>query len=410
MSGAGSDIWLIVIQVALPLVTASAFALLLRWARVPGEKHGAAIVGGVVAGLLLGPGIFGRVYPARYEALYVGGVAERNELDDLRARQAADLTALRAAGVTPVAVEEAVAGHKAERAPVEVKLSAARAGFSKRVGLIGAAAVMLGVCLSGVFGSIRQIRKTTRTNAGVVRAIKTGVAALALAAAPWVAIGLFSPGSSSVVALSTVFSIPALIAADRGNNATARRAMLFPGAMMSAIAIAGFADVKLVALVIILATVAGPFLPVSWVRRGRRAVMQLLLFVLVPFLACFAMLSIDVREVGHRAEFWALGIAALLLAADGRWFAVWAAGKMARMPPAGGASVRGSWGWSRAARIAVGPGVGAVMIGGAILFHAGGKLSDAAVVAAVIGAVAAETTRGLRESVARMMDAGRVEV
>ncbi|MHC4447766.1 MAG: hypothetical protein ACYSXF_08315, partial [Planctomycetota bacterium] len=59
------------------LVASAAAALLLRWARLPGWP----VAGGVLAGLILGPTILGRVLPQGYESLFVGGAEERRTLD-----------------------------------------------------------------------------------------------------------------------------------------------------------------------------------------------------------------------------------------------------------------------------------------------------------------------------------------
>ncbi|MHC5024605.1 MAG: hypothetical protein ACYTGG_11985 [Planctomycetota bacterium] len=48
-------------------------ALLLRWARCPGWS----ILGGAMAGILLGPTVLGRVAPIEFEKFFVGAVEER---------------------------------------------------------------------------------------------------------------------------------------------------------------------------------------------------------------------------------------------------------------------------------------------------------------------------------------------
>lgn len=45
---------------------------------------GRAIVAGVIAGLLLGPTVFGRVWPERFESVFVGGSKQRADLDYAR--------------------------------------------------------------------------------------------------------------------------------------------------------------------------------------------------------------------------------------------------------------------------------------------------------------------------------------
>ncbi len=61
------------------VVAAILFALLLRWARCAGWP----IIGGLLAGIILGPTIFGRLQPTPHEQLFVGSVEERRALDDL---------------------------------------------------------------------------------------------------------------------------------------------------------------------------------------------------------------------------------------------------------------------------------------------------------------------------------------
>ena len=41
----------------------------------------AAMLGGLLAGLLLGPTLFGRVMPNRFEAMFIGGIPQRHECD-----------------------------------------------------------------------------------------------------------------------------------------------------------------------------------------------------------------------------------------------------------------------------------------------------------------------------------------
>ncbi len=77
------------------LVVATAAAALFRWARCPGWP----VVGGVLAGIILGPTIFGRVMPDQFEAMFAGGVEERQAMGELIRRQGADMLAVEHAGV-----------------------------------------------------------------------------------------------------------------------------------------------------------------------------------------------------------------------------------------------------------------------------------------------------------------------
>jgi hypothetical protein len=72
-------------------------ALLLRWARCPGWS----VVGGVAAGLVLGPGILGAVMPVEYERMFIGGVEEREAVDQIERRMEQDRAVLLEKGATP---------------------------------------------------------------------------------------------------------------------------------------------------------------------------------------------------------------------------------------------------------------------------------------------------------------------
>ncbi len=98
------------------LVVASVgVAALLRWVRSPGW----AVVGGAVAGIILGPSIFGRVLPDQYEKYFVGGITQRTELEQLISRQGADVLAAKEAGALGERLVEIDSEQLAERADLE---------------------------------------------------------------------------------------------------------------------------------------------------------------------------------------------------------------------------------------------------------------------------------------------------
>lgn len=76
----------------------------------------AAVLAGLVVGALAGPTILGRTAPDWHERLFIGGAPERQALEQLRARQGADLAALAATGVSAAATEETKARHAGESA------------------------------------------------------------------------------------------------------------------------------------------------------------------------------------------------------------------------------------------------------------------------------------------------------
>ncbi len=102
-------------SLVLLLVVSTGWAVLLRWTRCPGFS----VVGGVAAGLLLGPTILGRVAPDLHDAVFAGGLQEQRDLRQIASRQGADRLAAEAAGLA----DELLAELRVEQA---AGLSAAR--------------------------------------------------------------------------------------------------------------------------------------------------------------------------------------------------------------------------------------------------------------------------------------------
>ena len=76
----------VAVTIALLLLAPAAWAALLRWARCPGWP----VMGGVVAGIILGPTVFGRVLPDRYDEMFMGGRQQQQALQQLTGQQGAD--------------------------------------------------------------------------------------------------------------------------------------------------------------------------------------------------------------------------------------------------------------------------------------------------------------------------------
>lgn len=398
--------------IALPLVLSCVLAALLRWARVPGGRHGAACVAGLVAGLLLGPSIFGRAFPSAYERLFVGGVTESKELDRLLARQRADLSAMRAADITPVAIEEARAQHAIERAPLETKLETARAEFAQprrwlATGVVALAA--FGAAVGALPLSRRAIVRIQNELAiergkpilagllGVLMCALPPAIIVALIPVLGSAVGGTGPAWAGALGVGVIFSIAALSAAQRPAVWIASAS-----AVVSALA-AGIAAGASIPIAIILgAAWVGLMLSIGLPREPRRRARLLVSIALwaaiVPVLVCLGAMRADVHELARDWRFWALAILALLLASDGRWFAAWLGWRLV-------GTARSAGRWTRAAAM-LPPGSGAAMIGAALALEHAGAVSEFVLLPAAIGAVVIEVTRGLREWLAGVLDAG----
>jgi len=84
---------------------AAAFAWLFRVSHTPGRGPGAAVLGGICAGLLLGQTGGARLAPGAHETLLLGGRDERLAYEQAERRLQEELTALRQTGVTGVELE-----------------------------------------------------------------------------------------------------------------------------------------------------------------------------------------------------------------------------------------------------------------------------------------------------------------
>jgi hypothetical protein len=136
---------------------------------------GAAVAGGLVAGLLLGPTLLGRVAPDLYETVWVGGAAERRAMDDLVSRQGADMAVARFAELDETARAELAAAHERELAPKRAALEAARRDHRRPLRAFALALVGTTLLLGGGLAVPRADR---RGGAGLVLSMGGWAAAL----------------------------------------------------------------------------------------------------------------------------------------------------------------------------------------------------------------------------------------
>ena len=74
------------------------FAWLLRRARLIGGPSTAAILGGAIAGVLLGATVLGKVAPDLYSTIYIGGARTTAEMRDTQLESERQVAALRSQG------------------------------------------------------------------------------------------------------------------------------------------------------------------------------------------------------------------------------------------------------------------------------------------------------------------------
>jgi hypothetical protein len=93
-------------------------ACILRLGRSPGGPCAAAVLGGILGGILLGPAGLGSAAPHWHERLMRGGAPQRAALDAETDRSEQALRTLRATGVTPAALIEFESAREAALGPL----------------------------------------------------------------------------------------------------------------------------------------------------------------------------------------------------------------------------------------------------------------------------------------------------
>ncbi len=177
---------ILLLRFGLLIVVAAVLGVLLRRSGLPGGRPASAIVGGTIAGVLLGPMVLGAAAPGLHTSMTVGGLQELRELETRRTEMIAErdreLAVLRETDVSAVALDE----HKADFAelldaelrPFRQSLDEARKAHREAVGAIVAGLAAWVFALAAVAG--RSPRQKLRVDdrralavAGVVAVVVT---------------------------------------------------------------------------------------------------------------------------------------------------------------------------------------------------------------------------------------------
>lgn len=92
----------------------------------PGHRELYLLVIGVIVGVLLGPGVFGRFNPQAYDDWFVGSGKNLAVIQEKQTKFEADLRALVEAKTTPIAIEELKAHHDESMAVLQAQMQALR--------------------------------------------------------------------------------------------------------------------------------------------------------------------------------------------------------------------------------------------------------------------------------------------
>jgi len=389
-----------IVHSALMIVPASV-ALLLRWARCPGWP----VVGGAIAGILLGPTLFGRMAPEAFEAHFIGGVEERIVLDDLRHECERDLVVAQAAGVGVEARDAIELRYESDIAAAETALDKARWKFQRPIRTYGSALIVLALLGAGMLRvrrepNGRESAGDTPGAGGLITPMSIGLwssvlpGALAYAAMVWW--WDFSPAQAGLTAAAVAIGPWLLTGIDRTAADEAERGgarlMQTAGWIASIVAI-GAAGAALAGQHGGAGLMwAAPLLalPIGWLLpaiRKERVVRVILDFFLVPGIT--ACLAIHIEFIEH-TTLWPL-LVIVLIGGDGRWLGAFL-----------GAMILGGRNGLRTMRLVIGSmACGPTQIAVATIAAHSWGLPDSIPPALLIGAVLIEVTRPARRALAR---------
>lgn len=397
--------WMLVLVIVVALgVPAAVLAWVLRWCAVPGGRAAAAIVAGIVVGLLAGPGVMGRVRPDVHRAMFVGALAERDAADTLERRQNADIKGLLQAGVTPAAIDELRAQHDAELEPLRTAQRDAERDHRRWLWL--AASVMIAayvMCITPSLMRYRTIGGSATADPGLVRGTRAAMvgmlALLVTASVPFIAAAwLMRAGLAASLGWALMFAISGFATALRPEARTASVQivaislcfghMIAPssaGPMLWGAVAAGFA-------IVLLASVAArtPSRARS-ARTMRRATRRVAMGAALPGVAAIVAVTVDLHALAAApgAAFWVAIAVAILYASDGRWGGYWLAWRAA-----GPADERHE-AWARSTAMVNG-GAGVAQLVVLELLLAGGVATPQMAAGGLLGAAIVELTRGAR--------------
>lgn len=335
--------WILGLAQCVPVGLLSiAMALLLRRVHCPGGRCSAALIAGVAAGIILGAGVLGRIVPAAYQPVYVGGSAESAELLRLRERQQAELSALVTSGVTDTAIDDLRRQHQEQAAPLVDSLSLVTGTHRRQFDLLVAAIAALHAALASFLATARPARAWLKTAACAIdtrwRDAAWGSLALLLAGAIPFAVAHWALGMDFRLSLGTA---AALAAPGLSGTMPARTFIACAVGLALAAAWLVIAAWSL-PLSIVAAGVAIGLLGALWSDRRVpaptiRLIARLSAGVTLPLLAALLTVTLDPHAIAASQPFIAAGILAALLSSDGRWAAARAAQSLTH------AGLRGAW-------------------------------------------------------------------
>lgn len=393
--------------VALIVVPATLFAAVLRRARVfgRGSEVAAAVVGGAIWGVLVGPGVMGVSWPDTYQQVFVGGQVQRETLQRLHREQAIELAVLQSSGATLEAVSEQRDSHSVERTPAEHAL---REALDSRSGVWDTVATVGAVTCVGLGLLLRLSRRSRCPGTGGRPSLLAGLAA-SLVPGTVGGVGLALGTGAAVwtsLAFGAVLSAGWILPSSRARlvGRAGREPSLDATCTVSSsvgwLGLAAGAKAVWPALGALGAWLMWRQSGARWARPVRRGARLALYGIVAPCVSACALSRIDPYAVIDEGSFWIAAGIAVIVGADGRWtcvFAVWR-----RMRPAE------SWRLAaeRASAFAL-SGIGLGQCIAVVTLAAAGVLREIDIAALVLGAATLECAAGLYRVVSRVGNNGQ---
>lgn len=315
---------------AVAVVPAMALAWLMRAGRLLGGGASVcAVVGGLIAGVLVGPGVLGRVAPDLYEAVFTGAVAERETRQRLGREQAIEVAVMRSSDVTPEALTELQEMHaRAMAGPAEAERRAlAERADTINAGGIGlaAGALILPYLLRAAGASRRAMTPSDRLSARAAGLLALALPAGAGAAAMVGFLGMDWRLAAAFGAAAAIgWAAPGLRSrrmgrfareprTDQASSAALGGAMLLGAGVTSAVWLAIGAIPGLTGL----RRVGGARFP----RRVRRTLHPAVYGVIAPGVCAAAAMRVDPYALigAGGAALWIAIVIAAVVSTDGRW-------------------------------------------------------------------------------------------
>jgi hypothetical protein len=396
-----STLFAIAALTAAAAVLSSIAAWLLRGARFPGGWASAAILGGLLAGVFLGPGVLGRVAPEAHRAVTLGGIVEERDFAARLVEARGAVAALEASGVTGVAIDEYEQRAMADLEPLGIAVDEARitrrGEWDLALALLGAALLTV-LPLAGVRGDSGDIPFSARR-----AAMLAGFGSVLIAGGiAFVGVSVFTHAGPSDAALlfaaacAVGWFIPPLDRAKHERLRAIRESFisgLFALAAGSAICLWYPPDMRgwFVAWAFIGALTLWTINMVAIRNHRARSMAQAaVLGVLAPTVVAMAASRLDPIPLAHEPEFWVTLIFAVIACTDGRWFGALIGARALE-------SGRGIL-TTRSVEIATShanAGAGLAQVALFAILAAGGPIDERLLAAGLLGALLLESSAGL---------------